>query len=57
MVIRKVLRLLLGRNDAEFDEAGILIKIMTNYIQIIAVLATFRLELPDGFLTVSDTAG
>lgn len=41
--------LLLGIKDIDLDEVGILIKIFTNYWQIVAVIATFRLETPPGF--------
>lgn len=34
----------------EFDEAGVLIKIFTNYFQIVSVITTFRLEPPPGFV-------
>lgn len=31
IIIKKTLRILVGINDIEFDEAGVLIKILTNY--------------------------
>lgn len=55
--MKNTLKLLLNLNDIEFDEAAVLIKIFTNYFQIVSVLATFRLETPPGFVSISSTVG
>ena len=39
------------------DQTGVLIKIFTNYFQIISVLATFQLTLPSGLTDSTDVIG
>ncbi|CAD8193803.1 unnamed protein product [Paramecium octaurelia] len=39
------------------NQSAILIKILTNYLQILAVIATFKLKLPIQFQSTIDTAG
>ena len=37
--------------------SGILIKIFTNYFQIVAVISSFHLSAPPGLVEVTDTVG
>ncbi|KAL4492984.1 hypothetical protein ABPG72_020763 [Tetrahymena utriculariae] len=46
-----------GKSTEKSNQTSVLIKILTSYFQIIAVLFTFNLSTPDAFSNVSNTIG
>lgn len=42
---------------AKDDETGILIKMFTNYAQIISILSTLDIKIPNAFSDAQDTVG
>lgn len=54
--VQKSVMLGLGE-DKKREEVGILIKMFTNYFQIIGVLSTLQLPVPPGLFVITEAVG